>query len=92
MAKFLKSIFDALSLEVLYKYVLNACTCRSECCSEENCCLCSCQTQEIHHEPEDDDFIGCMKICCGTAEEIEEDALSEERDPHLFSGGDIYKE
>ena len=93
MAKFLKGLFDALGLEVLYKYVLSACVCRSECCSHENGCLCSCQTQEIHHHDEpDDDFITCMKVCCGAAEEIEDDVLSEDRDPHLFSGGDIYKE
>ena len=92
MAKFLKSMADAMNLEVLHKYVLNACTCRSECCAAENSCLCSCQTQEIHHEPEDNDLIGCMKLCCGTAEEIEDDVLSEERDPHLSPSGDIYKE
>ena len=41
--------FDALSLETLYKYVLNSCVCRSECCSETNCCLCQCQSNEIQH-------------------------------------------
>ena len=89
MAKFLKSMVDAMNLEALCKYVLNACACRAECCAEENSCLCSCQTQETHHDPEDDDFIGCMKICCGTVEEIEDDVVSEDKDSHLFSRGDI---
>ena len=67
MAKFIKHIFDALSLETLYKYVLNSCVCRSECCSETNGCLCQCHSNEIQHHEDDDDFIGCMKICCGSS-------------------------
>ena len=89
MAKFIKHIFDALSLETLYKYVLNSCVCRSECCSETNCCLCQCQSNEIQHHEEDDDFIGCMKICCGSSavEDVVEEVLSsdDESDPYLFS-------
>ena len=90
MAKFIKHIFDALSLETLYKYVLNSCVCRSECCSENNCCLCQCQSNEIQHHEEDDDFIGCMKICCGSSavEDAVEEVLSSDEDeenPYLFS-------
>lgn len=97
MAKFVKHIFDALSLETLYKYVLNSCVCRSSCCEENNknyvCCVCQCQSNEIEHHSEDDDFIGCMKICCGGSEEVLDDVESiisdSENDPYLFEGKKI---
>ena len=89
MARFIKNLFDSLSLQNLYEIVLNSCLCSCECCSRDYGCKCMCHSKEIDHPPPDDDFIGCVRICCGGSQEIAsdvEDVLSSDGDdPHLFS-------
>jgi len=88
MARFIKNLFDALSLQNLYEIVLNSCLCSCECCSRDYGCRCVCHSKEIDHPPPDDDFISCIKICCGNSDDVLEEVESiisdSENDPYLF--------